>query len=213
MEEQKKSRLGLVGGQAVLEGVMMKSGNDVNLAVRGGDGKIVTSASTFTSIRKKYKICGLPIIRGCVNFVESMMLSMSTLTKSMEMLGIEYYNQLCMQFKWADSDTLLDEMADFYIDGDAAPLGRLNYVYQNYIPGVSTDIKPAKVITMAEKAAGEENYFGVVTTDTEPEEAPTTGSETEVEVDVEGGCKAVAGGMMLIALVGLCACVLGKKKD
>ena len=59
MEEQKKSRLGLVGGQAVLEGVMMKSGNDVNLAVRGEDGKIVTSASTFTSIRKKYKICGI----------------------------------------------------------------------------------------------------------------------------------------------------------
>ena len=131
----------------------------------------------------------------------------------MEMLGVEFYNQISMQFKWADSDTLLDEMADFYIDGDAAPLGRLNYVYQNYIPGVSTDIKPAKVITMAEKAAGEENYFGVVTTDTEPEEAPTTGPETEAEVDVEGGCKAVAGGMMLIALVGLCACVLGKKKD
>ncbi|MBR4962172.1 MAG: DUF1385 domain-containing protein [Clostridia bacterium] len=89
MEEQKKSRLGLVGGQAVMEGVMMKSGSDVNLAVRGEDGKIVTSASVFTSVRKKYKICGWPIIRGCVNFVESMMLSMSTLTKSMEMLGIE----------------------------------------------------------------------------------------------------------------------------
>ena len=89
MEEQKKSRLGLVGGQAVLEGVMMKSGNDVNLAVRGEDGKIVTSASVFTSLRKKYKIFRAPIIRGCVNFVESMVLSMNTLTKSMEMLGIE----------------------------------------------------------------------------------------------------------------------------
>jgi len=89
MEEQKKSRLGLVGGQAVLEGVMMKSGSDVNLAVRGEDGKIVTSPSVFTSLRKKYKICGVPVIRGCVNFVESMMLSMNTLTKSMEMLGMD----------------------------------------------------------------------------------------------------------------------------
>ncbi len=89
MEEQKKSRLGLVGGQAVLEGVMMKSGDDVNLAVRGEDGKIVTSASTHTALRKKYKICRVPIIRGCVNFVESLVLSMNTLTKSMEMLGID----------------------------------------------------------------------------------------------------------------------------
>ncbi len=89
MEEQKKSRLGLVGGQAVLEGVMMKSGDDVNLAVRGEDGHIVTSASTHVALRKKYKICRAPIIRGCVNFVESLVLSMNTLTQSMEMLGID----------------------------------------------------------------------------------------------------------------------------
>ena len=107
MEEQKKSRLGLVGGQAVMEGVMMKSGSDVNLAVRGEDGKILTSPSTFTSVRKKYKICSLPIIRGCVNFVESMMLSMSTLTKSMEMLGIEDDEPETKFDKW-----IMDKMGD-----------------------------------------------------------------------------------------------------
>ncbi|MBE6569966.1 MAG: DUF1385 domain-containing protein [Ruminococcaceae bacterium] len=90
MEKQaKKSRLGLVGGQAVLEGVMMKSGNDMSLAVRGEDGKIVTTEEKFTSLRQKYKFFRIPVIRGCVNFVEMMMLSMNTLTKSMEMLGID----------------------------------------------------------------------------------------------------------------------------
>ncbi|MBQ7921055.1 MAG: DUF1385 domain-containing protein [Clostridia bacterium] len=90
MEKQtKKSRLGLVGGQAVLEGVMMKSGDDMSLAVRGEDGKIVTTKEKFTSLRKKYKFFRIPLIRGCVNFVEMMMLSMNTLTKSMEMLGID----------------------------------------------------------------------------------------------------------------------------
>ncbi|MBQ7380336.1 MAG: hypothetical protein IJW70_12230 [Clostridia bacterium] len=140
----------------------------------------------------------------------------------MEMIGVTYYNQLCMQFKWADSDTLLDEMADFYIDGDMAPLGRLNYVYQNYIPGVTTDITPAKVITMAEKAAGEDNYdFGNETTDTEavtdPETVVTTDTETdpetETETEAEEGCKTIAGGMMMLALIGMCAIALGKKKD
>ncbi len=131
----------------------------------------------------------------------------------MEMLGVEFYNQVSMQFKWADSDTLYDEMADFYIDGDAAPLGRLNYVYQNYIPDVSTDVKPAKVITIDEKAAGEENYFGVVTTDTEPEEAPATDPENETEAEVESGCKAIAGGALVFALIGMGAVMLKKKRD
>ncbi len=109
MEKQKKSRLGLVGGQAVLEGVMMKSGDDVNLAVRGEDGKIVTSASTHVALRKKYKICGVPIIRGCVNFVESLMLSMNTLTKSMEMLGIDDDEPETKLDKWI-SEKLGDKM-------------------------------------------------------------------------------------------------------
>ena len=82
-------RLGKVGGQAVLEGVMMKSGDDTCLAVRGEDGKITTRTKKFVSLRKRYKICNIPIIRGVINFVEMMTLSMSTLTASAEMLGID----------------------------------------------------------------------------------------------------------------------------
>ncbi len=54
------------------------------------------------------------------------------------MLGIETYYEIELQFKWADSKTAYDEMEDFYCDGDVAPLGRLNFVYQNYIEGKST---------------------------------------------------------------------------
>lgn len=82
-------RLGKVGGQAVLEGVMMKSGDDTCLAVRGEDGVITTRKSKFTSLRKKNKFFNIPVLRGVVNFVEMMMLSMSTLTASAEMLGID----------------------------------------------------------------------------------------------------------------------------
>jgi len=92
MKKDKKAvdpRLGIVGGQAVLEGVMMKSGANVSLAVRGQDGKITLDNSKSVSLRKKYKICNLPIIRGCVSFVEQLILSMNMLTKSAEMLGIE----------------------------------------------------------------------------------------------------------------------------
>lgn len=82
-------RLGKVGGQAVLEGVMMKSGEDTCLAVRGEDGSIITKKTKFVSLRKKHKFFNLPIIRGVVNFVEMMILSVGTLTASAEMLGID----------------------------------------------------------------------------------------------------------------------------
>ena len=88
-KENSSCRLGTVGGQAVLEGVMMKSGDRVALSVRGLDGNITTETSTFVSARKKHKILDMPIIRGVVNFVESMILSMKILNRSADLLGIE----------------------------------------------------------------------------------------------------------------------------
>ena len=82
-------RFNKVGGEAVLEGVMMKSGDDVSMAVRDESGKILTDHKKIVSLRKKYKICRIPLIRGCVNFVEMLSLSMTTLTHSMEMSGID----------------------------------------------------------------------------------------------------------------------------
>ncbi len=78
-----------VGGQAVLEGIMMKSGTRVATAVRLADGSIKTDTRTHESITKKYKILKLPIIRGFVNFIETLILSMSILTFSAEAQGIE----------------------------------------------------------------------------------------------------------------------------
>jgi uncharacterized protein YqhQ len=80
---------GKVGGQAVLEGVMMKSGDNVALTVRKEDGTTVTKNSKFVSVKKKSAFFRIPIIRGFVNFIESMILSFSTLSDSADMLGID----------------------------------------------------------------------------------------------------------------------------
>ncbi len=84
-----KERLGCVGGQAVMEGVMMKHGNRYSLAVRKEDGTIEVSNHAHVSVRKKHKILNLPIIRGVVNMVEMFILSFGTLTMSAEAMGIE----------------------------------------------------------------------------------------------------------------------------
>ena len=83
------ARLNKVGGQAVLEGVMMKAGKKTVTTCRKDDGGIVVYDDEFVSVRKKHKILDLPIIRGVVNFIEMMKLSVKTLNASADALGIE----------------------------------------------------------------------------------------------------------------------------
>lgn len=78
-----------IGGQAVMEGVMMKSPTGMALCVRKSDGTIAKEYRPYQSKAKKGSILGFPIIRGVVAFVESLKLGMQTTTHSVEMLGIE----------------------------------------------------------------------------------------------------------------------------
>ena len=77
-------RLGKVGGEAVLDGVMMKAGNNCPTAVRLPNGNIRVLPREFHSAREKHKWLNIPILRGVVNFVETMKLSMAVLTDSAE---------------------------------------------------------------------------------------------------------------------------------
>ena len=87
--EKDSARLNKVGGQAVLEGVMMKAGKRTVTTCRKDNGELAVYDSEFVSVRQKHKILGLPIIRGVVNFIEMMKLSMQTLNASADALGIE----------------------------------------------------------------------------------------------------------------------------
>ncbi len=61
-----------IGGQALIEGILMKSPEKTAMAVRLPDGNIDVSYFNQKSLREKYKILRLPIIRGVVGFAESM---------------------------------------------------------------------------------------------------------------------------------------------
>ena len=73
----------------MLEGVMMKAGKRTVTTCRKENGELAVYDNEFVSIRQKHKILGLPIIRGVVNFIEMMSLSMKTLNASADALGIE----------------------------------------------------------------------------------------------------------------------------
>jgi len=78
-----------VGGQAIIEGVMMKKQDIYSIAVRKPDKEIVLEKKNYTSFSKKYKFFGLPIIRGAVAFVESLVMGMKILTYSAEFFEVE----------------------------------------------------------------------------------------------------------------------------
>ena len=71
-----------IGGQAVLEGVMMKNQEKYAVAVRKPDQEIVVETSTYEGLIKNKKIRNMPILRGVFSFIESLVLGMKTLTFS-----------------------------------------------------------------------------------------------------------------------------------
>lgn len=79
-----------IGGQAVIEGVMMRNGGKYAVAVRTPDKKIVVDIQDCSSSRfQNYKIIKLPIIRGIVNFFDSMVLGMKSLMYSASLFAEE----------------------------------------------------------------------------------------------------------------------------
>ena len=78
-----------VGGQAVIEGVMMRDANKTATAVRLPNGEIEVETHPVTSIRDRYPVLNLPLIRGSVIMVESLVIGMRALSFSAQAAGEE----------------------------------------------------------------------------------------------------------------------------
>ena len=77
-----------IGGQAVMEGVMMKAPDAIAIAVRRPDQSIVVRRNAYEAPSKKHPWMGWPIVRGVVNFCMMLSMGMNTLQQSTEMLGV-----------------------------------------------------------------------------------------------------------------------------
>ncbi len=81
-----------IGGQAVLEGVMMKGPKSYALAVRKPDKEIEVQVTPYVSMGERHKSLSIPILRGVVNFLESLFIGMKTLMASSEYFEEEGLN-------------------------------------------------------------------------------------------------------------------------
>ncbi len=89
MSDQKTCPRVDIGGQAVLEGVMMKAPDAIAITVRRNDGTMVVQRKAYTPAAKKHKWLGWPVVRGVVNMGSMLAMGMTTLEDSMQMLGPE----------------------------------------------------------------------------------------------------------------------------
>lgn len=71
-----------VGGQAVIEGVMMRSPNSVTIAVRKPDGSIEINKKHYQTLTQRHKILNLPILRGVINLFEMMIIGTGAINYS-----------------------------------------------------------------------------------------------------------------------------------
>lgn len=78
-----------IGGQAVIEGVMMRGPKDVAVAVRKADGSIDVDVKPVNSLAERYPILKKPLLRGVVALVESLVMGMKALSYSAQVSGDE----------------------------------------------------------------------------------------------------------------------------
>ena len=78
-----------IGGQAVIEGVMMRAPGAVATAVRRPDGEVVVRRNHYRSPSERFRILKLPVLRGALVLVESLVLGMKALVFSTEVASAE----------------------------------------------------------------------------------------------------------------------------
>ena len=118
MDNKKKCPVGGkgIGGQAVIEGVMMRGKKLYALAVRTPKKEIVVEKTPIKPAAEKCKILGWPIIRGVVAFVDSLVMGMKVTTKSATLAGLDdiEYDQESKFEKWVENK-FGDKLADYLI--------------------------------------------------------------------------------------------------
>ena len=142
MSKDKKKNVS-IGGQALIEGIMMQGPKGAAMSVRLPDGEIETEMLEFKKLKDKFKPAGWPLIRGIVNMVESLLFGFKCIEKSAEKAGLDDDNmdpeEMSKLDKWL-SDHFGPKMIAV-ISGIAMVLGlALSFGLFVYLPTFLVDV-------------------------------------------------------------------------
>lgn len=91
-----------IGGQALIEGILMRGVDKQSIVIRNPDGDLVTKVEELHLIKEKHPWMGWPLIRGVVNFIDSMAKGMKALTYSASFLPEEEQEEPSKLDKWIE---------------------------------------------------------------------------------------------------------------
>jgi uncharacterized protein YqhQ len=121
-QEEKTQFKTSIGGQALIEGIMMRGPKKQAIVCRKPDGTLESKVDELKLIKDKYPILGWPIIRGSVNFISSMVNGVKALTYSAEFLPEDEQEEPSKFDKWIE-EHVGGEKADKIIIGVAVFMG------------------------------------------------------------------------------------------
>lgn len=121
-KEQEQGFKTSIGGQALIEGILMRGPTKQSVVVRNSDGELVEKVEEPHFLRQKYKVLGWPFIRGVITFGESMVYGVKALTYSAEFLPEEEQDQPSKFDKWVEKK-FGTEKAEKFLIGTAVVLG------------------------------------------------------------------------------------------
>lgn len=98
-----KLRSSEIGGQAVMEGIMMRNKDKYAVAVRQPDGSIVVDEQEYKGLTSKCKLFQLPFIRGIFSFIDSLVLGVKTLTFSAQFFDEDYESEPDKLEQWVSA--------------------------------------------------------------------------------------------------------------
>ena len=101
-EEGKSCFRTSIGGQALIEGILMRGPQKQAVVVRDQEGNLVEKVEELKLVRDRYPILGVPLIRGSVNFIDSMVKGVQALMYSAEFYPDEEMNQPSKFEQWLE---------------------------------------------------------------------------------------------------------------
>ena len=125
----------LIGGQAVLEGVMMRSLTGYSIAVRQPNGEIALKQDKLASIATKYPFLKFPVLRGSVVLIQSLILGIRALNFSASVTSEGEDGQPEMS-NWAVATSMITAMVLGVCVFILAPLGLTNLIRKFLLPGM-----------------------------------------------------------------------------
>ena len=211
MSKEKCCKKTSIGGQALIEGIMMRGPHKTVMSVRKNDGQIVSENLNTTSLKDKCAFFGLPIIRGSVSMVESLVFGYKALMRSADLSGM-------LEEEEAEKKAKADKKAAKKAKAEEAWKAESESVAETVADISETTVELDEIVTDADETtddetvaeSADESAADAVAADGETDsaaQAEETKTETETPMEKKTEKKSENG--ILMAIIGAISMVFG----